>query len=88
LRHWLASAKRAVHASEENTKIFGCRQSFVAASPTNSVYGQGLKKIRLHGRLGVKRAVPSGAAWLSSMWRELDWDAEAAFRSTELCHRP
>ena len=41
--------------SEENNKVFGRPQSFVAGPPTNgSVYGQGLKKIRLDRRLGVR----------------------------------
>ncbi len=39
--------------SEENDKVFGHRQSFVAGTP-GSVHGQGLKKIRLDQRLGVR----------------------------------
>ena len=42
--------------SEENNKVFGRAQSFVAghAQERRSVYGQGLKKIRLDRRLGVR----------------------------------
>ena len=42
--------------SEENNKVFGRLQSFVAGPPEErgSVYGQGLKKIRLDRRLGVR----------------------------------
>ena len=41
--------------SEENNKIFGRSQSFIAGSPNERpVYGQGLQEIRLHGRLGVR----------------------------------
>jgi hypothetical protein len=41
---------------EESSKAFGRLQSFVAGQPKNrgSVYGQGLKKIRLDRRLGVR----------------------------------
>jgi hypothetical protein len=41
--------------SEENNKAFGRRQSFVPGPPgmVPSVYGQGLKKVRRNGRLGV-----------------------------------
>ena len=42
--------------SEENNKVFGRPQSFVPGPPglVPSVYGQGLKKIRRDGRLGVR----------------------------------
>ena len=41
--------------SEENNKVFGHAQSFVAGPPNErSVYGQGLKKVRDNGRLGFR----------------------------------
>ena len=41
--------------SEENNKIFGRSQSFVAGpAHERSVYGEGLNEICLHGRLGVR----------------------------------
>jgi len=40
--------------SEENNKVFGRPQSFVARRPhEHSVYGQGLEKVREDRRLGV-----------------------------------
>jgi Cytochrome P460 len=40
--------------SQENNKVFGRAQSFVAGPPhERSVYGQGLNKVRRDGRLGV-----------------------------------
>src|SRR5215831_9311982 len=41
---------------EESEKAFGRPQAFVAGAPKNggSVHGQGLKKIRLDRRLGVR----------------------------------
>jgi Cytochrome P460 len=42
--------------SEENNKVFGRPQSFVAGPPQErgAVYGQGLKKIRRDRRLGIR----------------------------------
>ena len=42
--------------SEENNKVFGRPQSFVAGPPRliSPVYGQGLKKVRRDGRLGFR----------------------------------
>jgi hypothetical protein len=41
--------------SEENNKVFGRDQSFVAGPPINVQFtGQGLKEICVNGRLGVR----------------------------------
>ncbi len=41
--------------SEENNKVFGRAQSFVAGAPHQpSADGQGLKKIRRNRRLGIR----------------------------------
>jgi Cytochrome P460 len=40
-------------SSEENNKAFGRAQSFVASGFLLSVYGQGLKEVRRHRRLGI-----------------------------------
>ena len=49
--------------SEENNKVFGRSQSFVAGSAhERSVHGQGLKKIRRHRRLGI-RSIQRRQTW-------------------------
>ena len=40
--------------SEENNKVFGQAQSFVPGTNEHSVYGQGPKKVRRNGRLGLR----------------------------------
>jgi hypothetical protein len=40
--------------SEENNKVFGRSQSFVAGTPTRSVHGQRLEKIRCDRGLGIR----------------------------------
>ena len=49
--------------SEENNKVFGRSQSFVAGPPhKHSVYGQGLNQVRHDGWLGV-RSLPRWQTW-------------------------
>jgi len=49
--------------SEENNKVFGQAQSFVARHPNeHSVYGQGHKKVHRNGRLGF-RSLPGRQTW-------------------------